>query len=526
MTTKAPSNNLLNDAHALHERLRQWRRTIHRHPELSYTEERTAKLVQTALADLGIRFEGGVAKTGVVGHIQGDPAGPTVGLRADMDALPILEENGSEFDSERPGIMHACGHNAHTAMLLGAATLLKARADDGQLAGNIRLLFQPSEESWDDEGQSGGRRMVEEGALEGLDAVFGLHVDSKIEVGSAGTRPGKLLAAMDAFELTVHTEGAHATEPHKSADPIALAGLLVNAIHQVVSRQLDPVFHGVLTIGTINAGTATNIIPDRLTMTGTMRSMTPETRQRLRTELRRACSPVETFGASFELLIEEGYPVTVNDPAATEVAFETMRQLLGPDNALESRLIIGQRRLQLHGRGGAWMLRDGGREGSELGQGIPGPYADVQATRRGAAIRVFAAGGGGDELDKEIEVDKEIKEVRRRFGSPNLLPVLFLSIPPLDYLPGILWPTEVNSWPAGKPISTTTRTASSRSFLNSCGSPVSPACRSMRATSCGRASGWRRACSGSGSTMSRSFRPMGIRSSTAITCTRRVGLRC
>ncbi len=326
---------------ALQERLRSWRRTIHRHPELSYTEERTAKLVQTALADLGIRFEGGVAKTGVVGHIQGDPAGPTVGLRADMDALPILEENGSEFDSERPGVMHACGHDAHTAMLLGTATLLKARADSGQLAGNIRLLFQPSEESWDDEGKSGGRRMVEEGALEGLDAVFGLHVDSEIEVGSAGTRSGKLLAAVDAFELTVHAEGAHATEPHKSADPIALAGLLVNAIHQVVSRQLDPVEHGVLTIGTINAGTATNIIPDRLTMTGTMRSMTPETRQRLRTELRRACSLVETFGASFELLIEEGYPVTVNDPAATEVAFETMRDLLGPSNALESPLIMG-----------------------------------------------------------------------------------------------------------------------------------------------------------------------------------------
>ncbi|MEM7284210.1 MAG: amidohydrolase, partial [Pseudomonadota bacterium] len=174
MKNQITAEEIMTRATALQDQIVAWRRTIHQYPELSFTEVKTARLVQSVLHDLGIEAETGVAKTGVVGHIEG--GGQAVGLRADMDALPITEENGTPFDSERPGLMHACGHDAHTAMVLGAASLLKGFADEGRLPGSVRLLFQPSEENRDDENLSGGERMAREGALKGLDAVFALHV--------------------------------------------------------------------------------------------------------------------------------------------------------------------------------------------------------------------------------------------------------------------------------------------------------------------------------------------------------------
>ncbi len=181
MSQTISREEILDRAHALQEQIRTWRRTIHRYPELTFDEHRTAAFVNATLIDMGVPTETEVAKTGVVGHIKGG-TGPVVGLRADMDALPIDEINGTEFDSTRPGIMHACGHDAHTAILLGAATILKDLADQGRLPGSVRLLFQPSEEAQDDENKSGGMRMVEEGALDGLDAVFGLHVNPTLDV--------------------------------------------------------------------------------------------------------------------------------------------------------------------------------------------------------------------------------------------------------------------------------------------------------------------------------------------------------
>jgi IAA-amino acid hydrolase len=232
-TQTISSQELLQRAKAIHEKIRGWRREIHRYPELTFTEQRTSGLVNATLIDLGIKTETEVAKTGVVGYIQGN-AGPTVGLRADMDALPITEINGTDFDSTRPGIMHACGHDAHTAMLLGAATILKELADQKRLPGNIRLLFQPSEEAQDAEGKSGGMRMVEEGALKGLDAVFGLHVAPQYPVGTVATRPGPMMAAADMFELVIRGSGGHAARPQSTIDPIALSAHVINAIQQVV----------------------------------------------------------------------------------------------------------------------------------------------------------------------------------------------------------------------------------------------------------------------------------------------------
>jgi amidohydrolase len=331
---------LLNRAHALHERIRTWRRTIHRHPELTFTEHQTASLVNAALTDLGIATETEVAKTGVVGHIQGG-AGPTVGLRADMDALPIQEINGSDFDSTRPGIMHACGHDAHTAMLLGAATILKALADQQRLPGTIRLLFQPSEEAQDDEGKSGGMRMVEEGALDGLDAIFGLHVDAFNDTGCVSTRPGPMMASADKFAVTVIGSGGHAARPQNTIDPIALSAHVINAIQQVVSRRLNALEPGVITIGTIHGGTVNNVIPDTVTMTGTIRAFSEKARALLRRELERACRVVEPLGGQIDFRLYPGYPPTVNSPEATELMMTTMRDLLGADKVKEAEMGMG-----------------------------------------------------------------------------------------------------------------------------------------------------------------------------------------
>jgi len=331
---------LLTRAKDLHEQIRSWRREIHQYPELTFTENRTAGLVNAVLTDLGIETETEVAKTGVVGHISGGE-GPTVGLRADMDALPITEVNGTEFDSTRPGIMHACGHDAHTAMLMGAATILKGLADEGRLPGKVRLLFQPSEEAQDAEGKSGAMRMVEEGALEGVDAVFGLHVDSEHPVGIVGTKVGPLAASADKFTLTIRGSGGHAASPHLTVDPIALSGLVINAIHQVVSRRINPTEPGVITIATINGGTVNNVIPDTVTMTGTIRAFTPETRTQLHEELGKAARIVEALGGTAELEIMYGYPPTVNDPGAAEAMFEATRALLGDEKVIDAEAGLG-----------------------------------------------------------------------------------------------------------------------------------------------------------------------------------------
>lgn len=326
-------------AQSLQHRIRTWRRTIHQYPELTFDEHRTAGYVNKELLALGIETQTEVAKTGVVGHIHGGQ-GPLVGLRADMDALPIQEENGSEFDSARPGLMHACGHDAHTAMLIGAAALLKQVADEGRLPGTVRLLFQPSEEASDDEGKSGGMRMVEEDALAGIDAVFGVHVDPTQDLGIIATRSGPLMASADEFEITVQGAGGHAARPQAANDPIVLAAHAVHAIHHVVSRRLDPLEPGVITIGQIHGGTVNNVIPDSVYLNGTIRSFTPDARRLLQEELRRACGVVESLGGSFELTIKEGYPPTVLDPEATRIAMEAAAEFLGEENVPEASMVM------------------------------------------------------------------------------------------------------------------------------------------------------------------------------------------
>ncbi len=333
-------NNLLSKAKSIHEDIRSWRREIHKYPELSFTEEKTSQLVQKVLTDLDIEFKSNVAKTGVVGLIKGK-GGKTVGLRADMDALPIFEENETNFNSSRNGIMHACGHDAHTAMLLGAARILKEMATKGELAGDVRLLFQPSEEDWDDEGKSGGKRMVEEGALDGLDVVFGLHVDPEHDIGTVSTRSGPMLAAVDTFEIVIKGKGGHAASPHLTKDVIPQTALVINAIQQIVSRRLDPIESGVVSITTINGGNATNVIDEKITLTGTLRSLTQETRELLRQELCNACEVVKAMGGDYEISFEYGYPVTNNDPETTKIAITAVEKILGKENVQEADITLG-----------------------------------------------------------------------------------------------------------------------------------------------------------------------------------------
>ncbi len=332
--------NLLDQAKSIHQDIRNWRRTIHQYPELGYTEKRTGQLVQKTLKSLNIPFKASVAKTGIVAEIKGGK-GPTVGLRADMDALPIQEENGTDFDSKHAGIMHACGHDAHTSMLLGAANILKKLASQDKLPGNIRLLFQPSEEGWDSEGKSGGKRMVEEGLLKNVDAVFGLHVDPFLELGNVSTRTGPLLAGVDDIKLTITGKGGHAAAPHKTQDIVALSGLVLNAIHHIVSRHIDPVAQGLITITTIHAGHASNVIDTNIHMTGTIRSFDPQVRKTLHQELRNAVSIVKNLGADYKLEIGTGYPPTVNDAHATNVSIKALEAMLGKKHVKEAPMIMG-----------------------------------------------------------------------------------------------------------------------------------------------------------------------------------------
>ena len=328
------SAEIMARAAALQDQIVDWRRTIHKNPELSFTETETARLVQSVLHGLGIEAETGVAKTGVVGRIEGP--GQTVALRADMDALPILEENGTEFDSQRAGLMHACGHDAHTAILLGAATILKGFADEGRLPGGVRLLFQPSEENRDDENLSGGERMVNEGVLKDVDAAFALHVDPTALAGQVSTRAGGIMAAGDMVEVTIHGTGGHGARPHSANDPLVLAAHFLLAVQNIVSRRLDPMETGVISLTTIQGGTAMNVIPDTVKITGTMRSFAPQIRKLLQDEMRRACKVVEALGGEVDLNIVEWYPAMINDETAVDVAFGALRGLLGDEPVFEA----------------------------------------------------------------------------------------------------------------------------------------------------------------------------------------------
>jgi len=314
---------ILQRADELAPRLMDIRRAIHRHPELGFAEYRTSALVADVLHSLGLRVETGVGKTGVVGHMGSE--GPVIALRADMDALPIQEQNSTEYASQVDGVMHACGHDVHTACLLGAAMLLK----ELELPGRVRLLFQPSEEGMDEVGKSGAMRMVEEGAIDHVEAVFGMHVDGKYEAGTIACSPGYVMAALDNFKIDILGRTAHAAQAYLGVDAILLAAQVVNTLHTIVSRRIPAAKSAVISVGMIHGGTKENNLADHVELRGTLRTFDPEIRNLLLREIDQACSLTRSLGGDYQLAIQEGYPALLNDPTLASFARGVAADLIG-----------------------------------------------------------------------------------------------------------------------------------------------------------------------------------------------------
>jgi amidohydrolase len=329
--------DLLAQAQSLLPQLSAWRRDIHMHPELSFQEHRTASLVASELAAMGIETQTGVGKTGVVGYLGN--AGPVVAIRADMDALPIDEENDAPYRSQTPGVMHACGHDAHTAILLGVARLLSTMPD--RPTGQVRFLFQPSEEDADDENKSGATRMIEDRALEGVDAVIALHVASDLPSKRIAIVDGHASANEDSFEIWLRGMGGHGAFPHQTVDPTFILAQVLNAIHGIRARRINPTKAAAISIGMIQAGAATNVIPNQVYLGGTMRSFDDAVRQQLRDELARVLEISRVLGGDFELKLWPGYPSLYNDPDVARMIRVSTRDLMGAHALIDPEPIMG-----------------------------------------------------------------------------------------------------------------------------------------------------------------------------------------
>jgi amidohydrolase len=304
------------------------RRTIHRHPELGFEEVETSKYVSGWLQKFGLDVNRGMAKTGVVALLKGRKPGRTVAIRADMDALPMDEANRVPYASEIKGKMHACGHDAHVAILLGVAKFFSSIPD--QVKGNIKWIFQPAEE-----GGGGGRIMVEEGVLKNpkVDAIFGAHVFPFLTVGKVGIYEREGLAAADRFTIKVIGKGGHAASPHVSKDPILAAGHLITQIHSIVSRNVNPLESGVITIGKVSGGTASNIIPDEVELIGTVRSLTPQVREELKSRIEQVTQGIaRSFSIDCRFDFEYGYPVLINNPEMSKLVGLACSKGIGKEN--------------------------------------------------------------------------------------------------------------------------------------------------------------------------------------------------
>lgn len=367
----------------LRTRILALRHDLHRHPELAFEEHRTAQRLEAELAFLNPAELHRVAGTGLVARIRGrDPAAPVVAVRGDIDALPIQEETGLPFASEVPNVMHACGHDVHAAWTVGAAHLLTREPP----AGDVLVLLQPAEETG-----RGAAAVLETGILDGISAIFGGHVDRRFPVGEVVAQAGPLAAASDEFHVELVGRGAHGARPHEAADPIVGAAALVTALQTIVSRRLDPALPAVVTVGTIQGGSAANVIPERVTLSGTLRATDPETRQLLHSEVRQISEAVATVHRlEARVRLELGPPPIVNPEEAAGWARQAVEGLLGP------QALVPLPTLNLAGEDFAWylervpgcFLRIGAREpgGETIAAHTPRFYAADESTLVGAAV--------------------------------------------------------------------------------------------------------------------------------------------
>ncbi|MGH7737414.1 MAG: M20 metallopeptidase family protein [Candidatus Tyrphobacter sp.] len=322
------------------------RRDIHMHPELGFEEQRTAALVAKRLAGLGFEVHEGIAGTGVVGLMRGTRPGKTIMLRADMDALPILEETQRPYSSRIDGAMHACGHDGHVAILLGVAALVaNARSE---MAGTLCLVFQPAEE-----GRGGAKAMVEQGLIErfGIERAYGLHLSSRHPAGTLAFRSGPMYASSDSIEIEVRGVGGHGAAPHETVDPIVVSAGFITALQTIVSRSIDPLEPAVVTIGAISAGTTHNVIPRKCTMLGTVRAFSPSVRElmpeRIENILRSYC---DAAGATYGFEYLWRYPVTSNDAAQTAYARALAAKVAGDERVIEAEQLMGAEDFSFYAR--------------------------------------------------------------------------------------------------------------------------------------------------------------------------------
>jgi len=335
------------------------RRRIHQHPEPGFKEERTAALIRQKLGSWGIPFRA-LCGTGTVALLEGARPGPTILVRADMDGLPIREENRIPYASKIPGMMHACGHDGHVAMALLAAKLLRKRRSS--LRGNVKFMFQPAEE-----GPGGARPMVEEGVLKRptVDSAFAIHLRNDLAVGKVGVSAGPVYASSDDFTITVVGKGGHAGRPHRTVDPVVAAAQIISASQNIVSRQVDPTNGAVVTFGTLQGGTRPNIIPDRVEMQGTLRTFGEAVRRQVARDLGRIGKNVAAaFRAKVDLDYRPRYPSVVNDPALAEQVRTILRGVLG------ARALVEQGR-SMAGEDMAFVLRE-----------VPGVYLFLGSMNR------------------------------------------------------------------------------------------------------------------------------------------------
>jgi hippurate hydrolase len=308
-----------------HPDMTAWRHDLHTHPELALQEVRTSGIVQQKLREFGVdEVHAGIAQTGVVGVIHGREPGPAIGLRADMDALPIHEETGVPYASQTPGVMHACGHDGHTTMLLGAARYL---AETRNFAGTAYVIFQPAEEN-----KGGGRMMVEEGLFDRfpMNQVFGIHNWPNAPEGEFLWRDGPVMAAVADIEITITGKGAHGAQPHNGTDPIVVAAAIVQALQSIVARNMEPVEAGVVTIGSIQGGHIYNVIPETVRMLGTARWFAPEVGDLLEARVVKLATRIaEAFGATADARFIRSYPATINDPDAVAMCRRAAAAVVG-----------------------------------------------------------------------------------------------------------------------------------------------------------------------------------------------------
>lgn len=313
------------------------RRIIHENPELSFQEYETTDLICRELESFGIEVTRWEDLTGAVGFLRGGKVGPTIGLRADIDALPLQELTDKPYSSKRAGVMHACAHDAHTAILLGTAKYLSTIKN--QLAGNIKFIFQPAEET----PPGGAITMIKKGVLENpkVDAIFALHHATEIKSGQIGICYGQFLASADQFTLTINVKGGGGSAPHKGVDGIMVATEIINALQIAMNRRIDPVKSALISFGTINGGTKFNILADRVVITGTARSLDPEVSQQIPQIIKEIASGIASIhDGNIELEYEYGYPTLINDNRMTEILEKSASEAIGKENVLSASPIM------------------------------------------------------------------------------------------------------------------------------------------------------------------------------------------